>query len=108
MASLTEWKNRFEFDLVGERGALRIEGLGGSYGRQMLTIVRRPGHFGVPQEETLLFQNPEQCWDDEWTEFVAAVREGRAPLGDGHDSLAALRVVEACYRSARESRAVPC
>ncbi len=108
IVSLMEWKNRFQFDLVGERGSLAIEGLGGSYGPQRLTIVRRPEQFGVPEVETIPFDNPEQCWPDEWAEFVAAIREGRPPLGDARDSLAALRAVEACYRSARESRAVPC
>lgn len=108
VVALTEWKNRFQFEIVGERGILAIEGLGGSYGPEALTVVRRPEQFGVPQVETIPFDNPEQCWAGEWAEFVSAVRDGRAPLGDARDSLAALRVVEACYRSARESRAVQC
>ena len=108
VVSLMEWKNRFSFELVGARGALTVEGLGGSYGPEALTIVRRPEQFGVPQVERVEFKDPEQCWTDEWAEFVSAVREGRAPLGDARDSLAALRVVEACYRSTRESRMVEC
>ncbi|MBI3693468.1 MAG: Gfo/Idh/MocA family oxidoreductase [Acidobacteria bacterium] len=106
--SLMEWKNRFQFELTGERGALLVEGLGGSYGPERLTITRRPEQFGAPQQETIEFENPDQCWAAEWAEFMAAIREGRAPLGDAQDSLAALRAVEACYRSARESRTVPC
>ena len=56
--SLTQWKNLFSFELVGERGALVIEGLGGSYGPERLTLVRRPEKFGVPEIETeiLYFQ----------------------------------------------------
>ncbi len=106
--SLVEWKNRFQFEAVGERGSLAVEGLGGSYGPERLTIIRRPPEFGMPEVETVTFDNPEQCWADEWAEFVAAVREDRPPLGDGRDSLAALRVIEACYRSSRESRTVEC
>lgn len=106
--SLMEWKNRFQLELVAERGSLLVEGLGGSYGPERLTIVRRPEQFGVPAIESAEFDNPEQCWAAEWEEFVAAVREGRRPLGDGADSLAALRAVEACYQSSREQRAVPC
>ena len=108
LVSLLEWKNRFEFEVTGERGALRVEGLGGSYGPEGLTIIRRPEAFGVPEVETLEFENPDECWMAEWSEFTAAIREGRPPLGDVHDSLAALRAVEACYRSSREQRAVPC
>lgn len=108
LVSLLEWKNRFELEITGDRGALRVEGLGGSYGPERLTIIRRPEQFGVPQVETLEFENPDECWAAEWAEFVAAVREGRAPLGDARDSLAVLRAVEACYRSSREQRSIAC
>ncbi len=106
--SLVEWKNRFELEITGERGALRVEGLGGSFGPERLTIIRRAEQFGVPEVETVEFPNPEECWVTEWAEFTSAVRQGRASLGDGRDSLAALRVVEACYRSGREGTTVWC
>jgi predicted dehydrogenase len=108
IVSLLEWKNRFQFELVGERGSLAVEGLGGSYGPETLTIIERPEQFGAPQVETVVFEHPEQCWADEWAEFLSAIREERPPLGDGRDSLAALRAVEACYRSSCEERAVLC
>jgi predicted dehydrogenase len=54
------------------------------------------------------FENPERCWTEEWQELVTAIREGRRPEGDGRDSLAVLRAVEACYRSSREGRVVEC
>lgn len=103
LVSLVEWKNKFHFEAVGERGSLLVEGLGGSYGPERLTVLRRPPEFGVPQVETTEFENPERCWADEWAEFTAAIREGRRPLGDISDSLAVLRLVEACYRAGRES-----
>ncbi len=108
LVSLTEWQNRFEFELTGERGALRIQGLGGSYGPERLTIVRRPDGFGVPTTDTEVWEDSGQCWAGEWAEFTAAVRENRPPLGDARDSLAALRLVEACYQSARQRRTVEC
>jgi len=106
--SLVEWKNKFHFEVAGELGTLLVEGLGGSYGPERLTIIRRPERFGVPEVSTQEFDNPDQCWVDEWAEFLAAIREGRAALGDAADSLAALRLVEACYRASRENRAVSC
>jgi len=105
--SLMEWKNRFQLEVVCERGALAMEGLGGSYGPERLTVIRRPEQFGVPQVETIEFDCPDQCWTDEWDEFVELVRQGRSP-GNGADSLAALRAVEACYRSSREGRRATC
>src|SRR5207245_771666 len=56
--SLTQWKNLFYFELVGERGSIAIEGLGGSYGPERLTLIRRPERFGVPEVETETFGDP--------------------------------------------------
>jgi len=100
--SLTQWKNLFYFELVGELGTLVIEGLGGSYGPERLTRILRPESFGVPVVETQEFSNPDDCWRAQWEEFILAVRLGRDPTGSGADSLAALRVVEAAKRSSKD------
>ena len=61
---------------------------------------------GVPDEETIVFDGPDVSWEEEWKEFIAAVREKREPLGDGKDGLEANRMIEAVYRSAAENRVV--
>jgi predicted dehydrogenase len=40
--SWTQWKNRFTFEICGEAGYLIVNGLGGSYGTETLTIGKRP------------------------------------------------------------------
>ena len=40
--SWTQWKNRFTFEVYGESGYLIVNGLGGSYGTETLTIGKRP------------------------------------------------------------------
>ena len=40
--SWTQWKNRFTFELFGEAGYLIVDGLGGSYGVETLTVGKRP------------------------------------------------------------------
>ena len=104
--SLTQWKNLFYLELVGELGTLVIEGLGGSYGPERLTRIRRPESFGVPVVETEQFSNPDDCWQAQWEEFILAVRLRRDPVGSGADSLAALRVVEAAKSSSQNRREV--
>jgi predicted dehydrogenase len=115
--SWTQWKNRFTFEIFGEAGYLIVEGLGGSYGVERLTIGKRPRKTGmglspisylggVPEEETLIFDGPDVSWEREWKEFTAAIREGREPLGNGSDGLEANRMLEAVYQSARENRPV--
>ena len=104
--SWTQWRNRFSFEVFGSDGYLRIEGLGGSYGTESLTIGRRRPESGPPSEEVTQFQGPDRSWHEEWEEFTAAVREGRQPLADGRDGLAAMNVIAALYESARTGRAV--
>ena len=100
--SLTQWKNLFYLELVGELGTLIIEGLGGSYGPERLTCIRRPETFGVPAVETEEFSHPDDCWRAQWEEWILAVRLRREPVGSGADSLAALRVVEAAKSSSAD------
>ena len=38
-ASWTEWKNLFAFEIMGRDGKLTIDGLGGSYGTERLTLA---------------------------------------------------------------------
>jgi len=109
--SWTQWKNRFTFEIVGEAGYLIIEGLGGSYGPEKLTIGRRPRDGqnyigGVPDETVIVFDGPDISWDLEWEEFVQAIRESREPLGNGRDGLEANRMLAAVYRSVNEHRPV--
>jgi predicted dehydrogenase len=99
-ASWTQWKNLFSFEVFGERGALVVEGLGGGYGAEALTIYRRSSSAGPPAEERLAFPGPDRSWESEWDAFLTAVGTGsRAPVGP-EEGLAALRLVEAVYAAA--------
>lgn len=104
--SWTQWRNRFEFDLYGRDGFLRVEGLGGSYGPERLIVGRRQEASGPPEETAVEFPDPDSSWRAEWEEFLAAIREGRRPLGDGEDGLEAMRLIEALYASARTGTVV--
>lgn len=111
--SWTQWKNRFTFEVFGEAGYLIINGLGGSYGKETLTVGKRPMDQsrvtyvgGVPEEVTTTFDGPDLSWDLEWKEFTSAIREGREPLGSGKDGLEANRMIAAVYESAKTNRPV--
>lgn len=99
--SWTQWRNRFDFEVYGRDGFLRVEGLGGSYGTERLTLGRRRPQSGPPEETTWEFPDPDPSWHAEWAEFTAAIREGRRPIGDGEDGLQAMRLIDAIYTSAR-------
>jgi predicted dehydrogenase len=97
--SWTEWKNRFSFEICGTDGYITVEGLGGSYGTERAVLGKRA--FLDPfREETVEFRGEDRSWLAEWQEFTAAIAEDREPLGNGHDGLEALKVIQTIYESA--------
>ena len=97
----TQWKNRFVFEIYGRDGYVQVEGRGGSYGRQQVTLGKRRAESGPPEEKVWEFPDLDVSWRTEWDDFAAAIREGRPPLGNAGDGLAAMRLVDAIYRSSR-------
>jgi predicted dehydrogenase len=100
-ASWTEWKNLFAFEIMGRDGKLTIEGLGGSYGTERLTLHRMLPQMGPPETTTWEFPSPDRSFTDEFENFVAAV-EGRAKaIGDIDDAYANLAIIQAVYDRAQ-------
>lgn len=99
--SWTQWKNLFRFEVFGQDGYLLVEGLGGSYGVERLTLGLRRPESGPPEEKFWEFSGPDVSWEAEWGEFKAAIREQRQPLGNGHDGYQVARVIDAIYESAK-------
>lgn len=105
-ASWTQWKNLFSFEIFGRDGYLIVEGLGGSYGLERLIWGKRLPQSAPPEEKRFEFPGPDVSWDEEWREFVTAIREDREPLGNGYDGWQALRLAYAIYESAATGRIV--
>jgi predicted dehydrogenase len=101
--SMTQWKNRFSFEVFGELGSLAVEGLGGSYGTERLIHTRRRLEGGVPEVDETRYPEGDDSWAAEWDDFVTAIRTGRPPrYGTPGDGVAAMRMIDALYRSAVE------
>lgn len=99
-ASWTQWKNKFEFEVFGKKGYLIVDGLGGSYGPERLILGKRDSRNPPPKEDIFRFETGDISWEEEWNEFVKAIKSGREPLACGYDGLQVLRLVVAIYRSA--------
>ena len=99
-ASWTEWKNCFSLEASTRTLKVQVEGLGGSYGPEKLTIYRMKPELGPPDVEIREYPGADESWKAEWAEFEAAVREGREPEAGGADALANLEVVDELYRKA--------
>ncbi len=98
-ASWTEWRNRFTLEVVGRDGFARVDGIGGSYGDETLTVGIRAAQSGPPAERRIVFDGPDRSWEDDWGDFIDAVQTGRRPEADGEDGLATMRIIQAIYDS---------
>lgn len=104
-ASTTQWKNLFSLEVCCERGTLMAEGLGGSYGTERLTVVRRSVAGGAPQVEEHSFDT-DDSWQAEWDAFLRAIASGTPVDGDAEDGAAVMRVLDGLYRSAQAGEVV--
>lgn len=99
--SWTQWKNLFRFEVFGRDGYVLVEGLGGSYGEERLTLGHRRPESGPPEERFWSYPGEDVSWHREWEVFRLAIRDGLEPLGGATDGYAAARVLDAIYESAR-------
>ncbi len=99
--SWTQWKNLFSLELFGERGALIVEGLGGSYGTETLHLHERAMQGGAPAVRSERFEGPDESWKREWAEFTRAILEGTPYDGGPSNGLVVMGALEALYRSAK-------
>lgn len=105
--SWTQWKNLFSFELYGQKGSITIEGLGKSYGTERLSVALRKPEGGVPDLEEMSFAGPDLSWQLEWQDWMQALTQETAYLGTPEEGVAAMRMLDALYRSAKEQAIAP-
>lgn len=103
--SWTQWKNLFSFEIFGQNGYILIDGHGGSYGTEKITLGRREFYEPFKQERTE-FRGADLSWHEEWEEFTADIEEDRVPSGNELDGLAAVELAFALYESAHKGSVV--
>jgi predicted dehydrogenase len=97
--SWTNWKNIFSFEIFGKDGYIKIDGLGGSYGKETLEVGYRQPNGGIPASEHFDFADEDNSWVLEWKEFKQSIEENRDPIGSGKDGYAANVIIDAIYKS---------
>ena len=97
-ASLTQWKNKFSFELTGSEGYAVVTGMGGSYGVETLAVGKNLP--GKPFSESVTeFRGEDRCWDEEWKDFRTHISKPDQ-FRYGLDGVRALQIVEGAYASA--------
>ena len=125
-ASWTQWKNLFSFEVFGRDGFVAVEGLGGSYGPERLTVAHRKPEGGAPTLEQIgvpaadcggMPATPatDDVWFEEWSGFVsrvirldpgvAALRDSGPAAATALDACRAFDVIEKVYGAGSNIRA---
>ena len=81
-ASCTEWKNLFCFEIFGRNGKLQIDGLGGSYGVERLSLYRMLPQMGPPETTIWEYPGEDTSWRDEYAHLLMCIREQPAAQRD--------------------------
>ena len=74
--SSTEWKNKFCLEIFGDNGKLQIDGLGGSYGVEKLTLYTIPAVFGPPITHSWEYPQEDKSWNTEFEYFLSNIEKG--------------------------------
>jgi predicted dehydrogenase len=96
--TLTQWINLFNFEVFYQSGYFKIEGLGGSYGTEKLTIGKR--EFNGPFEYTTKeYRGKDVSWENQWNDFLNCIIKKTSPISLPADGLATLEIALAGYES---------
>lgn len=94
--SWSMWKNEFVFEVYGQKGYIKINGLGGSYGKETLTLGKRiPGQ--APEQKICRFDGPDNSWVSEWKNFKQAIGNPQKLLSSGKESIEVMSIIERIY-----------
>jgi len=98
-ASCTEWKNTFQFEIYGKFGKLRIDGLGGSYGTEKLTLYEMSPEMGIPEITTWEYHKPDTSFEREFMSFVQAIKYDLDVWSDLEESQKTLKIIDEIYKN---------
>ena len=100
-ASWTEWKNMFSFEIFCTLGKLDINGLGGSYGREQLTVYKMSKKMGIPKQKKWKFRSQDVSWKNEINEFYKDISYNRKPNVNLIDACQTLKIINKIYKNSK-------
>jgi len=95
--SCTEWKNLFSYEIFFEQGKLQIDGIGGSYGTERLTLYQMLPQMGPPETTIWEYPFPDNSWKTEFEAFEQAIIKNLPVHPDPGDAREALKIVARVY-----------
>lgn len=99
--SSTEWKNMFSFEIYGRNGKIDINGLGGSYGLEKITLYKMLPEMGPPETYSWEYPMPDNSWEFELNEFYDEIINDKIVKGNIKDAYEMLKIVDKIYRNSK-------
>ena len=98
--SCTEWKNKFSFEIFGEKGKIEINGLGKSYGTENLTLYKMKKKMGIPNIKNWKFSNKkDMSWKSEINDFFLKIIQDKPIESNINNASKNLKIIDKCYKS---------
>ena len=96
--SCTEWKNLFSFEIYGKNGKIEINGLGGSYGTEKVTLYKMLPEMGPPETLSWEYPFPDRSWELELNEFYKDISQNRIPDPGLNEAKIILEIINTIYK----------
>lgn len=95
--SCTEWKNTFRFYIYGNKGKIMIDGIGGSYGTETMTVVQCNKNLSYPNIVTYTYGGEDVSWQSEWQEFQYLIDGDPIDICTSAECVSVWRTINAIY-----------
>jgi len=103
-ASCTEWKNKFIFEIFGKKGKIEINGLGKSYGQEILTFYKMKKKMGVPNKYIYNFSKKyDNSWKLELEDFYNDIINKKKSSPNIFDVYENLKIINKIYRDKNDN-----
>lgn len=96
--SLAQWHNRFEFEIYGTTGFIKVSGLGNTYGTETFEFGERED-FAPFNSHVYQFRGPDKSWIHEWEAFKKSILGQSTDIGTIDEARKVMLVAEAGYKS---------
>ena len=91
----------FSFEIFCTFGKLDINGLGGSYGREQLTLYKMSKKMGIPKQKKWKFKLQDVSWKNEINEFYNDIIYNRKPKSNLNDAHQSLKIINKIYKDSK-------
>ena len=96
-ASWTEWKNKFLFEVFTKNFQFSINGLGGSYGLETLTIYKMSDELGPPETTSFQYLGSDSSWEKETLAFLLNIKNNHYTVNSLKDAINMHAIVHDIY-----------